>query len=280
MKFCENCGIELSEGETVCPGCGYNAENDTESLNVKTQKSKKNKTLRGILIAIAGVVIWSCIGEFFGKFIGEIVYENVSDYRQKKDIDEYIEGKEEYVPGYCDGNEYVSEKFGFQFVINENWEFYSDEELKVVSETYKDSVISSVYTSLDGEDVSQELTDKLMESVYAATEMGALYIADDMYVGEVMVNVMYAYGIENMSAEDYTETLGNSLNTQVTDAYIAGSTYKVASAAITDIAGNNTTVKMYVIDKDDILCLITCKVLEGYEELFFNAFEDGISAYK
>ncbi len=189
---------------------------------------------------------------------------------------------EEYVPGHCDDNEYVSEKFGFRFVIDENWEFCSDADLKASSEAVKDTTTTSALAALKKEDVPQELHEKFTETIYAETEMGALYKADDTYVGEVIVGVMSAYGIEDISVEDYIGGIKNGLNAtaQVTDEYIAGSTYKVLTAKITDVNGIDTTVKMYVNIKDNMACMITCKAMLGYEEQLFKAFEDRISAYK
>ena len=278
MKNCKNCGNELLDGATVCPFCGCIVENNAESQNVKSQQTKKKGKVIGILVTIVAVII----ARLIGGFVGEFTAKNILESSQKNDIEEFIERMEEYVPGHCGGNEYVSEKFGFRFVIDENWEFYSDEDLRAASEGLKTSATTSGLAALEKEDVPQELKDKFTESIYAATEMGALYIADDMYVGEVIVGVMCAYGIENTSVEDYIDTIKNRLNAtaQVTNEYIAGSTYKVLSAKITDINGVNTVVKMYTKIKDNMICMITCRAMEGYEEQLFKAFEDGISAYK
>lgn len=278
MKICKSCGNELLDEVTVCPTCGSAVESDVESNFAEPQPTKKKGKFKTIIITIAVIVIARLVGGLFGEFLAKDMVES----SQKNDIEEFIERMEEYVPGHIKGNEYVSEKFGFRFAIDEKWEFYSDEDLKKASENVKAGALTSALETLEKEGVSQELKDKFEKSIYAATEMGALYIADDMYVGEVSVGVMYAYGIEDVTVDDYVNEVKNGLNMdmQVSDEYIAGSNYKVLSAKITDVSGINTVVKMYTKIEDDVICMITCRAVEGYEESVFNAFEDRISAYK
>lgn len=278
MRICKNCGAELTDNVMACPSCGSIAENSVEYQNNESQKPKKRGRFIGILIAVAIMIISRVIGGFIGERTAETISVNV----QKNDIEKYIENMEKYVPGHCAGNEYVSEEFGFRFVIDENWEFYTDEDLKTSSEGLKTSTTASALAALEKEDVPRELKEKYAESIYAATEMGALYIADDMYVGEVVVGVMCAYGSETLSEAEYIKGVKNGLdaNAQVTDEYIAGSTYKVLSAKVTDVDGNDTTVKMYVKIKNNMICMITCRAIEGYEEQTFKAFEEGISENK
>ena len=278
MRICKNCDNELLDGVTVCPFCGCIVENNAEYQNIETQSTKKNGKGKGILVTIVAVII----ARLIGGFVGEFTAKNVIESSQKNDIEEFIGHMEKYVPGYCDGNEYVSKKFGFRFVIDENWEFCMDEDLRAASEGLKASATTSALAALEKEDVPQDVQEKFAESIYAETEMGAFYIADNMYVGEVTVAVMSVYGIEDMLIEDYIGEINNRLNinAQVTDEYIAGSSYKVLSANITDVNGIDTSVRMYAKIEENMICMITCRAMIGYEEQLFKAFEDGISAYK
>ena len=277
MMVCKKCGTEFMDGVNVCPACGHDVENNIEPQDVESKKFPK----KGKFIAIFVPIIAIVIGRLVGGFIGEFTAKNMMESGQKNDIEEFIEQMEQYVPGHCDGNEYTSETFGFKFVIDENWGFYTDEDLTLASESLDTTMTSTALAELEKEDISQKLKEKFEESLYAKAEMGALYIADDIYVGEVIVSVMSGYGIEDVSVDEYVEGIKNNLSTtaQVTDEYIAGSTYNVISANITDVNGIDTMVKLYTKIENNMVCTITCRAVVGYEEQLFKAFEDGISAY-
>lgn len=280
MKICKGCENELLDGVTVCPFCGRKVEDDmgTHSVEAQQTERKSKGKVKGVLVTIAVLVIARLVGGFFGEFTAK----NMMDNNLEKDVKKFEERIEEYVPGYCDGNEYVSEKFGFRFTIDENWVPYSEEDLKTSSKNVKASATASALESLKKDGVPQELRDTYEEAIYAATEMGALYVEDDMYVGEMTVGVLSMYGAEEISVDEYANGIkaGLSANAQMSDAFIAGSAYKVLNAKITDVNGVDTTVKMYIKIEDGMICMIVCRVMEGYEEKVFEAFENGISAYK
>lgn len=274
MRTCPNCNQELMDDATVCPSCGQASENNTEP---KKAKKKGKKTALGITFSVLLIIIARVIGGF----IGETTAKNIAENNEKNKIDKFIESMDEYTPGHCDGNEYVSEAFGFKFVIDENWEFYSDADLKKATKTISTSAETAALAALEKEDISEDLKEKYAESFYAKVEMGALYVADAVYVGEVSVSVMSAYGIDDTSIDEYVDGIKSGLdeNAQVSEENIAGNTYKTLSAEKTDSSGNKMTVKMYITIKDSMCCMITCKALLGYEEQVFSAFESRISAY-
>lgn len=281
MRICKNCGNELSDGVTVCQFCGWVAEDTVECQNAVSQNDESKQTGKkwkfiGILGTIAIIIIFRVIGSHIGEYAGKKIAEN----NYEKDIEEFIEQMAEYVPGHCDGNKYISEKFGFKFTIDENWEFYSAEDLAASSVETKANTTESALDALEKEDVPRDLKDKFIESIYAETEMGALYMADDMYVGEVLVGVMSVYGVEDISIEEYISEIRKAFNanSQVSDEYLAGSTYKVISVNVIDVNGIDTMVKMYIKKEGNMICMITCRAVVGYEEQVFRAFENRISS--
>jgi len=286
-KYCEKCGAVLQENTMFCGNCGatVNSNSFNEDINVINSTTSNNKTksktgkVIGSIVSILIILLASSIGKFAGRYM----IEDFSTDKHIRDIDAYIESMEDYVPGYYDENHFVSEHFGLEFVVNDQWIMYSEEELEPLSENVRQSAISSGVASMKTEDVSQELIDKWISAVYAETEMGACYVVDDTIMGEVTIGVFSAYGADEATEDEFVEGMKTQLSSMASnvssgDEIIAGKSYKKlqASVVVDDMDMSNS---IFVRIKDGMICMITCKALEGYEDAMLDSFLAQINTY-
>ena len=60
---------------------------------------------------------------------------------------------------------------------------------------------------------------------------------------------------------------------------LAGENYSTISAKVV-IEGMNMTNKIYIRVEDGMLCMITCKALDGYETDMMESFLSNVEEYK
>ena len=99
---------------------------------------------------------------------------------------------------------------------------------------------------------------------------------------DMLRKMMTAYGMGGMATEEYLKGIKNNLNigAQIIDGDIAGTPYKVLYGKLPDANGIDVTVRIYVRVENSMLCMVTCRAMDGYEDQMFKAFEDCISAYE
>ena len=67
MKFCKNCGKELSEGVVACPACGYSVEEEAKIENVSRNENRgKVLSILSLLSGIASFFFGIPFGILFG----------------------------------------------------------------------------------------------------------------------------------------------------------------------------------------------------------------------
>lgn len=239
------------------------------------------KKKKGIL-AIAGTVLVASIFGMIGEKIGEKTVETVMESSAEKEIQEYIDHMESYVPGEQTDSYYQSEFWGLRFDANDSWVMYTEDELEASTANVRDSAVSSGMASVEGEDVSQDLIDKMFDSMYAQTEMGTLYVEDGYYVGECAINVMGIYGLEDASEDELFEGIIQGLITQDPDMEtgeyeIAGENYKMAKVQFS-ADGMDLVNYVFLRVKDGMMCSINCKYVAGYDYVL-DEFVGQMSAY-
>lgn len=287
---CDKCGAQLQQNTSICNYCGNkvvldnNFYNDQETTSYEMDQPKNLKRGKIFRTIISVISITIAIVSTFGEFAGKYMVNKFSEKEQINEINAYIERMEDYVPGRSTKNKYVSEHFGFQFKTDENWIMYSDEELEPYTEELKQATISGGMASIESYDISQELKDKLMSSVYFDIEMGAYYVDDDMLVGEAIVIVYSAYGAEEASADKLVDRMKSKAST-TTDNVISGK--KVIAGDMYDTIKTTVTIddmiisnEIFVRIQDNMICMIGCKTLEGYEDDVTESFFNQISKYK
>ena len=278
MKYCENCGYKMEDNAAFCENCGK-AEVVQQSYGA--EKSSKKSTAGKIIAAVVAVILM-IVGKFVGGAIGEMAGRNMAERHQMNEIESYIESSEEYVPGYFNDAEYVSEHFGFKFVVDENWVMYTEEELEPASEELRKSTIDGMLQSIEG-NASDEIIAKIAEAIYAEQEMGAACISDGMIVGETAVAVLGCYGLEEMSGDDIVDALKSGILKVADNATsgietIAEKVYDTIEVNMT-VDGVDLVNKFYVYEKDGMVCMMTCRAMEEYEDMVFDSFEGNISTY-
>lgn len=287
-RYCEKCGSSLEENTCFCSHCGNKIVNDSfnENLNQSVDyggyppAKRGNKKVWGTIGSVALIVVCS----FLGKFLGTEMTEDMSTNKQMANIDSFVESMQEYTPGFVEGEEFYSSHFNLKFIADENWILYTDEELKPFTENIRESTVRTGLASLDEQGVSQELKDKWEDAVYVETEMGACFVDEDLVVGEITFAVMSAYGADDATTEDFhNETIKqfSAIADDVVSGHemLAGENYSTISAKVV-IEGMNMTNKIYIRVEDGMLCMITCKALDGYETDMMESFLSNVEEYK
>lgn len=236
---------------------------------------------RGFL-AIAGTVLVASVFGVIGEKIGEEAVETVIENSADKEIEKYIEHMENYVPGEMTDSSYQSEFWGLRFDTNDSWIMYTEDEREASSAQVRESAVSSGMASVEGQDVSQELLDKMFDSMYASTEMGALYTEDGYYLADCFVNVMGIYGLDDTTEDEIFNGIVEGMRLQDPDVEtgeyeIAGETYKMAKVQV-NIDETDLESYMFMRVKDGMMCSINCKYVVGYDYVL-DSFVEQMSAY-
>lgn len=239
---------------------------------------KKKKGIKAIIGTVIVASLFGAVGQMLGEKTVEMVYESDAE----KEIQEYIDNMEEYEPGDIGETYYKSDFWEIRFDTNNSWVMYTDEELALSSENVRQSAVSSGMASIEGEDVSQELVDKLFESMYAQTEMGAVYVESETILGEATMNVMGMYGMEGASEEEVFGAISQALasqtsSTELGERVIAGETYKMAKVDF-NVDGMDLVNYMFVRFEDGMVCTLNCKYVAGYDYIL-DSFLEQISLY-
>lgn len=75
--FCNNCGVQINEGEKFCKKCGAPVSTQGPTMVKKTKESKSGKKWPVIILAVLAVVIL-ITGVLFGAFYLNKPDENIS----------------------------------------------------------------------------------------------------------------------------------------------------------------------------------------------------------
>lgn len=237
----------------------------------------------GVITTIIVVVLCSLIGRFAGHLVGKSMGENMSKSRQMREIDKFMENTAEYESGKCTDKAYTSDFWGMKFEANNNWVMYDQEALDAASQQTKDATISGGMSGIEGEELDEEVVEKWKSSVYAAVEMGASYQQEGVILGECSLSVMSVYGIQETSFEEYCDNIKKGLQSQTTST-IKQDTQKMAGRKFTsmqttiNIDGVDLVTTLFIAEKDDMVCMINCKYVDGYEYVL-DSFIKQVSKY-
>lgn len=283
---CYNCNSTLPDNSEFCPYCGNRI--DSNPIQEKpARKEKKGKKITTIVISVISTVLAISIGKFIGGYFTELSFDGYSERKIEKELAEFKENFEEnYIPGTMYGSRYVSEYFELVFDFDESWELMSEEELMKYTSDAREGGISGAIGSIEGEDISEELKEKLMmeylNSFYVETETGASYYEDGIPVANVAVLVMSVYGMDQVSFSDtmeeavagYEDNFGHV--TERTE-LIGDEIYHVIEAR-TEVSGIGAVLRQYIREEKGVFCIVQYVGVEGYddeaEESFLEMFNN------
>lgn len=277
MKRCLNCGNEMEDNAQLCGKCGE-AMQEMPYVPERTKSKKKS----GATIGIISTIIFILIGRAVGGYIGKNIGKNISEKNEINKLDAYIESTD-YVPGTLDDEKYSSSHFGFQFETDDNWTMYTKSELVPMSEEIKKSTFSGAVATLEKEGASDEMIEKWKETVYAEVEMGAAYVVDDMIAGEASVAVFSGYGMDQVSSGELVDAMKKELmkSSGVVDSgatLLAGESYDYVKISVS-VDGMDLRNQLFIREKDDMICMIACKAITGYEDEVLASFKKQLRKY-
>ncbi len=280
-RHCEHCGTPAEENQVFCNECGQKIGDNVAAEGAYTNpdggypaKPKSKKRLISILS-----VVFFLVAAIAGRTVSNYLMGKYSEHKESNKIDEYIEKLEKYRPGELSKDKYVSEHFGFQFDFSDEWHAFSEGELKEYTDTVRQSAISSGTEAMKKENISQELQNKMLSSFYGEAEMGANYVEDNEVMGIVVVGVFGMYGLEDGVEDTFIDGMKdealNMKNVTKGERVLAGKTFKTLKFTITE-QGIDIANEFLVMIHDDIMCMITCQAIEGYENKVINSFVNNV----
>ena len=247
-----------------------------------SQKNSKVRSFGKTVISLLTTVLVVFGGRVVGRSVGNGCVSSIREGKDIADIEKFIAETENYKPGVCTDEKYVSEHFGIVFSADEDWKMLSESERNAYNANVRQSSISSVMESLKGKKISQSLKDKLEEAIYSETEMGAAYMVDGEAAGQVMITVFRAYGADESTAEDMMESLESELSqmgkVSRRTRTLAGEKYEAIEVDVVIgeglIASSETLLRL----EDGMYCMINCSTAKGMEDELMKSFEEHISA--
>ena len=183
----------------------------------------------------------------------------------------------------CDEDSYKKNKnFNFKLEPDNNWVNYTREELEPTIEKARENGIAAGVQSMKESNAPQEIIDEYIDSFYTDTEIGMYYEYGDYNLGEISANVISGYIEDLVGSDDYINGMVDKLrsvgaeNVYASHEYIAGRECDYISAIITT-DGERIHTRMYIMFEAPMVCSITIRVIDGYEDIIFESFKDMIS---